>query len=144
MTLSLPEGCNKRAIAVTFKPDRLKIVLKGVTVVDGELHKRIKVLFSSLLAHDSSWSFFCKVEDSTWYLEDGKLRLDMAKAKGDEWWKVFEEKQKTRKTLSSDQGVSQVVCVGDPEIDTTKLKPEDSQVFAENVFVLFRFFFFFC
>ncbi len=70
LTLALPEGCNKRGVAVTFKPEHLKVVLKGNTVVDGALHKRIKV------------------EDSTWYLEDGKLRIDLAKGKGDEWWKV--------------------------------------------------------
>jgi hypothetical protein len=70
LSLPLPEGCVKRNVAVTFKPDRLKVVLKGNTVVDGELHKRVKV------------------EDSTWYLEDGKLRIDLAKAKGDEWWKA--------------------------------------------------------
>lgn len=90
VSLPLPEGCAKRGVAVTFRPDRLRVVLKGTTVVDGALHRRIKV------------------EDSTWYLEDGKLRLDMVKAKGDEWWKQ--------------------VCEGDPEIDTTKLKPEDSHL----------------
>jgi hypothetical protein len=43
LTVPLPEGCTKRQIVVTFKPDHLKIVLKGATVVDGALHKRIKV-----------------------------------------------------------------------------------------------------
>jgi hypothetical protein len=70
LSLPLPEGCGKRNVAVTFKPDRLKVVLKGNTVVDGELHKRVKV------------------DDSTWYLEGGKLRIDLSKAKGDEWWKA--------------------------------------------------------
>ena len=91
LSLPLPEGCtNKRTIGVTFKPDRLKVVLKGATVVDGALTKRIKV------------------EDSTWYIEGGRLRVDLAKAKADEWWKC--------------------VCEGDPEVDTTQLKPEDSQL----------------
>jgi HSP20 family molecular chaperone IbpA len=44
LTIPLPEGCNKRAISVSFKPEHLKVVIKGNTVVDGALHKRIKVL----------------------------------------------------------------------------------------------------
>ncbi len=70
LTLPLPEGCNKRGVAVTFKPDHLKVAIKGVTVVDAPLHKR------------------AKVEDSTWFIEDGKLRIELAKVKSDEWWKV--------------------------------------------------------
>lgn len=75
-----------------FKPDHLHVEFKGQEkpIIEGKLHKRIKV------------------EDSTWYIEDGKLKIDMAKVKVDEWWKH--------------------VCEGDPEIDTTKLKPEDSQL----------------
>jgi hypothetical protein len=54
LSLPLPEGCNKRGVAVTFKPEHLKVVLKGNTVVDGALHKRIKVgrvLFSLRSSH---------------------------------------------------------------------------------------------
>lgn len=48
------------------------------------------------------------MEDSTWYIEEGKLRIELVKVKTDEWWSC--------------------VCAGDPEVDTTKLKPEDSKL----------------
>ena len=64
--------------------------VKGEVVVDDKLHRRIKA------------------EDSTWYLEDGQLKLELLKAKGEEWWAK--------------------VCEKDEEIDTTKLQPEDSNL----------------
>ena len=90
LTLPLPEGLSKRGIKVHFKPTHLRVEFKGEAVVDGELQRRVKC------------------EDSTWYLEDGKLCIELLKSKGEEWWPS--------------------VCVGDPEVDTTKLQPEDSSV----------------
>jgi hypothetical protein len=73
-----------------MKPSHLRIEFKGrdEPVVNGELHKRIKV------------------EDSTWYLEDGSLKLELSKMTKEEWWSC--------------------VCVGDVEIDTSKIQPEES------------------
>lgn len=88
----MPENSNKRSVTVVFKPSHLHVQFKGQEkpIIDGELYNRVKV------------------EDSTWYLEDGCLKIDMQKVKSDEWWKS--------------------VCKGDPEIDTTKLQPENSQL----------------
>ena len=92
MTIPPPEGgLNKRVIKVSFKPTHLKIELRGETVVDGDLHGRIKC------------------EESTWYLNEGSLCIELTKAgEKEEWWAA--------------------VCKGDPEVDTTKLQPEDSQL----------------
>jgi HSP20 family molecular chaperone IbpA len=92
LTIPCPPGTNKRTITVTFKPSHLLVRFKGQEkpIIDGDLHKRVKA------------------EDSTWYLEDGKLRIELPKVKTDEWWSC--------------------VCVGDAQIDTSKIKPEDSQL----------------
>lgn len=93
LSIALPAGVsNKRQITVVFKPDRLRVQFKGheSAAIDGELDKRIKV------------------EDSTWYMEEGKLKVELVKVKSDEWWKC--------------------VIRGHKEIDTTKLVPEDSKL----------------
>lgn len=90
VSFPLPEGVNKRGIKVTFKPTHLKVEVKGEVMVDKPLKKRIKV------------------EDSTWYLEDGALKVELFKSKGEEWWSA--------------------VCEGDPEIDTSAQQPEDSKL----------------
>jgi len=54
-------------------------------------------------------SYPIKPGDSTWHLEDGKvITLELQKQKTQEWWKS--------------------VLKGDPEIDTTKLEPENSKL----------------
>lgn len=93
VTIPLPEGVtNKRGITVVFKPLSLKVQFRGqaAPVMDGALHQRIKA------------------EDSTWFLEEGKLHIELVKVKSDEWWKC--------------------VLQGDAEIDTSKLTPEDSKL----------------
>lgn len=73
-----------------FKPNHLRVEIRGSVVVDGKLKNRVKS------------------EDCTWYLEEGKLMVELAKTSGDAWWAA--------------------VCEGDPEIDTTKLQPEESKL----------------
>ena len=51
----------------------------------------------------------CVEDESFWSVVDGReLTMTLTKAKGMEWWKA--------------------VCVGDPEIDTQKVTPEDSKL----------------
>lgn len=49
-----------------------------------------------------------KVEESTWTLSQGEIQVQLEKVNKVEWWKC--------------------VMLGDPEIDTTKIQPENSKL----------------
>jgi hypothetical protein len=80
---------------VTITRSSIKVTLFSklenttTTVVDKQLHKGIKV------------------DESTWYIDSGKLVLSLTKLVN-EWWSC--------------------VFVGDEEIDTTKIEPENSKL----------------
>lgn len=69
----VPEGTKSRQIMCDITATRLKVGLKGgATIVDGPLHKRVKV------------------DDSFWTLEDGsRVCVYLQKENQMEWWKTI-------------------------------------------------------
>jgi hypothetical protein len=92
ISIFLPEGTRARDLKVDFDNQTLKVAIKGKTelIVDGTFHKRIIV------------------DDTLWTIEDGALKLDIAKEDKMCWWKC--------------------ALVGDPEINTQKVQPENSKL----------------
>ncbi|OQS04471.1 nuclear migration protein nudC [Thraustotheca clavata] len=71
VSIAVPNGTTSRMVAVDIRAQTLKVGLKGQPLlVDGELHKRVKV------------------EDSFWTLEDGnRICIYLQKENQMEWWK---------------------------------------------------------
>uniref|UniRef100_A0A7S0L513 Nuclear migration protein nudC n=1 Tax=Coccolithus braarudii TaxID=221442 RepID=A0A7S0L513_9EUKA len=97
VVIEIPKGTRTKFLDVQIQKQQLKVQVKGSdAVVDGELHKAIKM------------------EDSTWSVEDNPsgdnrlLTLSLSKVNQMEWWTC--------------------VMVGDPEINTQKVEPENSKL----------------
>ncbi|OQR82749.1 nuclear migration protein nudC [Achlya hypogyna] len=73
VSIPVPEGTTSRQVAAEIRSKTLKVGLKGQPlIVDGELHKRVKV------------------EDSFWTLEDGnRICIYLQKENQVEWWKCI-------------------------------------------------------
>ncbi len=71
ITVPVPVGTRSRDLVVDIGKKRLRVGLKGQPpIIDGELHKTVKV------------------DDSFWTLEDGKeVVVSLQKENGMEWWK---------------------------------------------------------
>lgn len=71
ITVPVPVGTRSRDLVVDIGKKRLRVGLKGQPpIIDGELHKAVKV------------------DDSFWTLEDGKeVVVSLQKENGMEWWK---------------------------------------------------------
>jgi len=95
LTIPISASLKGRDLDISLQKSHLKVAIRGQhPIIDGELHKHIKV------------------DDSTWTLETtpaGKeISVHLEKAGGMEWWAC--------------------VVKGAPEIDTTKIVPENSKL----------------
>ncbi|ETV91672.1 hypothetical protein H310_13749 [Aphanomyces invadans] len=92
VTIPVPQGTTSKQVVVDLRSKTLKVGLKSQPlIVDGDLHKKIKV------------------EDSFWTLEDNnRICVYLQKENQMEWWKC--------------------IMVGDVEIDTKKVQPENSKL----------------
>ncbi|KAF7458112.1 nuclear movement family protein [Cryptosporidium felis] len=84
-------GLKSKDCNINIGTGKLKVVVRGETVIDGELHSKVKP------------------DDCLWSIIDGKtIQVILEKQDGMSWWSC--------------------VIKGDPEIDTTKIVPENSKL----------------
>ena len=77
------EGANKKDLVVTIKPTTLLVKIKTEEKprIEGEFHSRVIL------------------DDSSWYISDGLLIIELTKQNKQEWWKsALKGKKKQKKT----------------------------------------------
>lgn len=108
ITVEVPKGTRAKTLTIEIQMNRLKVASPTQTYIDvrhtsyfqkGELHKEAKV-------QDSTWTLGMQSFD---FKEDQQfLLIHIEKQKTPEWWSC--------------------VIKGHPEVDTTKLEPENSKL----------------